>query len=65
MNVKEIEQAIVRLSASDVAKLSEWFAEFEAEFWDKQLAQDQQNGRLDKLLDEAEREFAAGRYEPL
>lgn len=65
MNVDEIESAIAQLSPSDVEKLSEWLAEYQGKLWDKQIAQDQQNGRLDQLLDEVEKEFAAGRSDLL
>ena len=65
MDIREIESAIAKLPPAQVAKLAEWFYEFQAQVWDEQLAQDVQAGRLDALVEEAEREFDSGRCEPL
>ncbi|HEX8179431.1 MAG TPA: hypothetical protein VF525_07800 [Pyrinomonadaceae bacterium] len=65
MDIKEIESAIAQLPPAEVAELAEWLAEFQAQIWDEQLAQDVQAGRLDALLEQAEQEFAQGRCEPL
>ncbi len=65
MDVKEIETAISQLPPSQVAALAKWFENFQAQVWDKQLEQDVKSGRLDALLEEAERDFASGRCEPL
>ncbi len=65
MTVIEIESAIEKLPPSAISELSEWFAEFEARIWDKQIAGDLQNGNLKKLLEEAEKDFAEGNCQPL
>ena len=65
MSVKEIERAISELAPSDLAKLAEWFEQYHAEVWDKQIERDYQEGRLDALIAEANREFEAGRCKPL
>jgi hypothetical protein len=65
MDVKEIESAITRLPPTKLAELAEWFEEFHAQLWDKQLEEDVQAGRLDSLLREAEQEHEAGRSEKL
>ena len=65
MDIKEIESAIAQLPPSEVAKLAEWFAEFQAQVWDSQLEQDVNAGRLDDLLKQAEQDFEQGRCEPL
>jgi hypothetical protein len=51
--VKEIEQAISRLSEDELAAFRRWFAEFDPEAWDRQLEQDVAAGRLDALAEEA------------
>ena len=51
--LEKIEQDIASLSASDVAKLAEWFAEFHADLWDKQIEDDAKSGRLDALANQA------------
>ena len=65
MSVKELEKAISKLSASDLAKLSNWFDEFRAEQWDREFEADVKAGKLDALGEEADRDFDAGRCKPL
>jgi hypothetical protein len=65
MSREEIETAIAQLPASEVAKLAEWFEEYQARVWDQRLAQDVEAGRLDALLEQAEKDFEQGRCEPL
>lgn len=65
MTIAEIESAIEKLSPDEVSKLSEWFAEFEAEIWDKKIERDLQNGKLQSLIEEAEEDFVEGKCQPL
>lgn len=48
-----------------MAELAEWFEEFHAQLWDKQLEQDLKAGRLDSLLVEADQDLESGRCEKL
>ena len=59
--VEAIEAAIRSLTSDDLAVLREWFAEFDAHAWDRELESDILAGRLDALADEALREVRAGR----
>lgn len=59
--IKEIEAAVSKLSPQELSTFRTWFAEFDAEAWDKQLAQDVTAGRLDALADEAVRDLREGR----
>ena len=65
MNVKEIESAIAKLPAAQVAQLAKWFEEFHAKVWDDQLEQDLKAGRFDSLLQEAQQDLDAGRCDEL
>lgn len=65
MSVKEIEFAITQLPAAELAQLAEWFDEFLAQAWDRQIEHDLQAGRLDVLIQQAEIEFEAGHCKPL
>lgn len=65
MTVTEIESAIEKLPPQEISALSEWFADFEAQTWDKQIAEDCQNGGLKSLLEEAEKDFVEGSCQPL
>jgi hypothetical protein len=65
MNVKEVEIAITRLSASDLAELMAWLENYYAQMWDKQIEEDLEAGRLDALLAEVDKEYEAGLGQPL
>jgi len=60
-SVKEIEEAVLRLSAAELAAFREWFAEFDAEAWDRQIEADVAAGRLDLLAEEAIKDLQGGR----
>jgi hypothetical protein len=47
--VHEIENAVRRLPPDDLAAFRAWFAEFDAEVWNRQLDEDVAAGRLDTL----------------
>lgn len=59
--IQEIEDAIRRLPEDDLAALRTWFAEYDAEIWDRQFERDVAMGRLDALADEALRDAREGR----
>jgi BioD-like phosphotransacetylase family protein len=65
MSVKEIEAAITRLPAKEVAELMSWLAEYHAHLWDQQIEEDLEAGRLDALLAEVDKEYQAGQAQPL
>lgn len=65
MDVKEIETAISELPPAQVAELADWFAQFHAELWDKQIDDDLKTGKLQSLLDEAKRDLESGRCNSL
>jgi hypothetical protein len=50
--VTEIEHAIRRLSADELAAFRAWFAEYDADIWDREIEADAAAGRLDALADE-------------
>jgi len=59
--VEEIEEAIRRLSATELDAFRTWFADFDAALWDRQLERDVAAGRLDSLADEALNDLREGR----
>lgn len=65
MSVQEIEKAITQLPTSEISRLAAWFEEYQADLWDQQIEVDALAGRLDVLGAEADREFEAGRCQPL
>ena len=59
--VREIEDAIQKLSREERAAFRAWFAEYDAEEWDRQLESDVVAGRLDWLIEEARDDLRSGR----
>jgi len=59
--VEEIEDAVQKLDATDLAAFRSWFAEFDAAQWDRQFEEDVLAGKLDALADEAIADLRAGR----
>ena len=51
--IEEIERAVTELQPEELARFRAWFAEFDADAWDQQLAADVATGRLDSLAEEA------------
>jgi DNA-binding PadR family transcriptional regulator len=65
MSITEIEQAITELSPEELARFRQWFDEYYAQVWDKQIEDDAKSGRLDKLIAEVDEEYNAGLSKPL
>lgn len=65
MNIKEIESAVTRLPAQELAEFSRWFEEFMADQWDHQIEADILAGRLDAAGKRADEDFISGRAAPL
>lgn len=63
--VEAIKNAIKRLSASELEQLLDWFVQYDADAWDKQIQADAVAGRLDALAEEALDEYKTGRAKPL
>lgn len=59
-NVQSIEKAVKSLPPSELAEFRRWFAEFDADAWDKQIEQDAAGGKLDTVAAEAFADDRAG-----
>ena len=44
----------------ELAELRAWFLEHGQDEWDRQIARDSEAGKLDKLIAQAKRDYAAG-----
>jgi len=60
MSIQELEMAIKQLSVKEVASLTTWLIDYHEQLWDRQIEDDLDMGKLDNLLDEVDREYAAG-----
>jgi hypothetical protein len=59
--VADIEHAVRGLSVNELAAFRAWFAEYDADAWDRQIEADAATGRLDALADEGLADLRAGR----
>jgi hypothetical protein len=59
--IERLEQEIRELSDKELAQLRRWFIEYDAEAWDREIEADANAGKLDRLADEALRDYAEGR----
>ena len=58
--VELLEKQVEGLSAEELARFRQWFAEFDALAWDRQFEADAKAGKLDALADKALHAHAAG-----
>ncbi|MEX2139773.1 MAG: hypothetical protein WD894_10965 [Pirellulales bacterium] len=65
MSVEELQSAVARLSPEEMARFSEWYEDFVADQWDRQIEADILAGRLDDAGRKADEDFKAGRCTPL
>ncbi len=59
--LEEIKSAIIHLSGKELIRFRAWYDEFEAKLWDEQIEKDVQAGKLDKLAEEAIKDFRKNR----
>jgi hypothetical protein len=63
--VEKLELLIKSLSPEELARFREWFAEFDAQIWDRQIESDTAAGKLDRLIDESMADHRANKSRPL
>jgi len=61
LSVQTIEEAVEQLPKADLVKFRDWFLEFDARIWDKQIEEDANAGKLDSLAAEALAEYYSGK----
>lgn len=65
MTVPELEAAVTQLPRPELDRFAQWFEEYLADAWDRQIESDIKNGRLDETGRRADADFDAGRCTPL
>ena len=63
--VNDLERQVQNLSAEELSAFRQWFAEFDAELWDRQLEADAKSGKLDAMAARANEAHASGRTSKL
>ena len=56
MSLQDLERAVQTLPDEDFRPFFVWFDEWRAEQWDRQIAEDAYNGRLDPLYERLQKE---------
>ena len=56
MSLQDLERAVQTLPDEDFRRFSAWFDEWRAEQWDRQIAEDAHNGRLDAFYERLQKE---------
>lgn len=64
-DVKEIEQAVRNLPATELRRFRQWFAAFDSEVWDEQIECDVAAGRLDAVASGAVADHESGNSKEL
>jgi hypothetical protein len=58
--VEKVEREVQEFSSEELARFRQWFAEFDAEAWDRQFEADVRAGKLDALAERALHDHATG-----
>ncbi len=61
ITLQDIEDAVIQLPSSDLGELRSWFAQFDADMWDREFEDDAKRGVLDRFADNALHDLADGR----
>jgi hypothetical protein len=56
-DVKDIERAVEALAPDQLAAFRRWFADFDMARWDREASADLAAGKLDEMLEEADRDW--------
>lgn len=59
--IEQIEAGVKSLNHEELAQFRAWFFEFDAHAWDRKIETQQETGALKNLMEEAARDFAAGK----
>lgn len=63
--LEDIEKAVAKLNAKQLAEFRAWFDEFQARLFDEQIERDAKAGKLDKFAEQALRAHREGRSREL
>jgi hypothetical protein len=64
-DIEQLEDKVLKLSPTDLARFRAWFLEFDTRVWDLQIEADLKAGKLDQLIVEGRIEFEQGKARPL
>ncbi len=59
--LETVEVQIKQFTADELRAFREWFVQFDADAWDRQIETDVRGGKLDALADQALRDHQTGK----
>jgi len=59
--IEKLEKRIESLSPEELSKFRNWFIEFDARLWDRQIEADSKDGKLDRIVNSALADYKSGR----
>ena len=59
--VEEVEDQVRKLSGAELAEFRKWYAEFDAQAWDRQFEADVKAGKLDAMAEAARKAHREGK----
>lgn len=63
--IEQIEGEIRMLTPDELKTFRDWFLQYDADAWDRQIESDMRSGKLKSLVDRALRDHEAGLSTPL
>ncbi len=61
----KLEDEVKNLSGKELAEFRDWFLDYEAKIWDKQIEKDSKSGKLDSLAEVAIGDFKDKKYKTI
>ncbi len=61
----KLEDEVKNLSGKELAEFRDWFLDYEAKRWDKQIEKDSKSGKLDSLAEVAIGDFKDKKYKTI
>jgi len=56
----DAERLVEQFSTEELGSFAIWFADFQDQLWERQIERDSVSGRLDRLIEQANRDFEKG-----
>lgn len=60
MSLAELEQKVTKLSPGEFSAFTRWLNDYAARAWDGQFERDATAGKLNRLAEQADKDFEAG-----
>lgn len=61
ITIPELKAAVTELPPNELAEFLDWLDEFQESQWDKQIEENFQSGKLNHLIEQAEKAFSEGK----